>query len=165
MSIFRHKADAYIDPNTGGFFFTSILPFVYGILAAIVIFWKRIVLFVKNFISKVYNLTPGFCIVHSNRDRRNGGRIRFQAFLHHNKQGSIVPPYIRKNPNRKDKGKGHWGLIEHRNNFRPDQFAADNRGLRYFPALRKPYTTWDMWREYHSHTDTSLRSAGRRESV
>lgn len=54
MSIFPHKADAYIDPNTGGFFFTSILPFVYGILAAIVIFWKRIVLFVKNFISRLY---------------------------------------------------------------------------------------------------------------
>ena len=40
MSIFPHKADAYIDPNTGGFFFTSVLPFVYGILAAIVILEK-----------------------------------------------------------------------------------------------------------------------------
>jgi hypothetical protein len=36
------RAYAYIDPNAGGFFFTSVLPFVYGILATIVIFWKRI---------------------------------------------------------------------------------------------------------------------------
>jgi len=36
------KSDAYIDPNTGGFFFSTVLPFVYGILGAIVIFWKRI---------------------------------------------------------------------------------------------------------------------------
>ena len=43
-----HIADAYIDPNTGGFFFTSVLPFVYGILAAIVIFWKKIAMTVKG---------------------------------------------------------------------------------------------------------------------
>lgn len=47
-----NKAEAYIDPNTGGIFFTSVLPFVYGILAAIVIFWKRIVNMVKGFFSK-----------------------------------------------------------------------------------------------------------------
>ncbi len=46
------RADAYIDPNTGGFFFTSILPFVYGLLAAVVVFWKKIVYTVKNFFSK-----------------------------------------------------------------------------------------------------------------
>jgi hypothetical protein len=48
VAIFPHSADAYVDPNTGGFFFTSVLPFVYGILAAIVIFWKRIANTVKN---------------------------------------------------------------------------------------------------------------------
>jgi hypothetical protein len=48
-----HKADAYIDPNAGGFFFTSVLPFVYGILATIVIFWKRIVNAVKNIFSRI----------------------------------------------------------------------------------------------------------------
>lgn len=54
ITLCTDKAFAYIDPNTGGFFFTTVLPFVYGILAAIVIFWKRIVLFVKNFISRLY---------------------------------------------------------------------------------------------------------------
>lgn len=39
---------AYVDPNTGGFFFTTVLPFVYGLLAGIVIFWKRIVNFIKG---------------------------------------------------------------------------------------------------------------------
>ena len=47
-----HRADAYIDPNTGGFFFTSILPFVYGILAAVVVFWKKIAFTVKNIFSR-----------------------------------------------------------------------------------------------------------------
>ncbi len=46
------KAHAYIDPNTGGFFFTSVLPFVYGLLAAVVIFWKRIANSVKNFFTR-----------------------------------------------------------------------------------------------------------------
>jgi hypothetical protein len=39
---------AYIDPNTGGFFFQTVAPFVYGILGVIVVFWKRIVGFVKG---------------------------------------------------------------------------------------------------------------------
>jgi undecaprenyl pyrophosphate phosphatase UppP len=42
------SAYAYIDPNTGGFFFQTIAPFVYGILAVIVVFWKRITGFVKG---------------------------------------------------------------------------------------------------------------------
>jgi len=46
------SAYAYIDPNTGGFFFQTIAPFIYGILGAIVIFWKRIVGFVKSIISR-----------------------------------------------------------------------------------------------------------------
>ncbi len=50
--ILPHRAYAYIDPNTGGFFFTSVLPFVYGILAAVVIFWKRIADAVKNIFFK-----------------------------------------------------------------------------------------------------------------
>jgi CBS domain containing-hemolysin-like protein len=41
-------AHAYIDPNTGGFFFQTVAPFVYAILGAIVIFWKRITGFVKG---------------------------------------------------------------------------------------------------------------------
>jgi hypothetical protein len=49
------RADAYIDPNTGGFFFTSVLPFVYGILAAVVLFGKRIVSGLKNIFSKNKN--------------------------------------------------------------------------------------------------------------
>jgi len=44
-------AYAYIDPNTGGFFFQTVAPFVYGILAAIVIFWKRIMGFLKGLVS------------------------------------------------------------------------------------------------------------------
>ncbi|HDH06606.1 MAG TPA: hypothetical protein ENH01_13030 [Nitrospirae bacterium] len=41
-------AYAYIDPNTGGFFFQTVAPFVYGLLGVIVVFWKRIVGFVKG---------------------------------------------------------------------------------------------------------------------
>jgi CBS domain containing-hemolysin-like protein len=42
MGIFSSSAYAYIDPNTGGFFFQTVAPFVYGILGVIVVFWKRI---------------------------------------------------------------------------------------------------------------------------
>jgi CBS domain containing-hemolysin-like protein len=42
------SAFAYIDPNTGGFFFQTVAPFVYGILGVIVVFWKRISGFVKG---------------------------------------------------------------------------------------------------------------------
>ena len=45
---FISYANAYIDPNTGGFFFQTIAPFVYGILGVIVVFWKRITGFVKG---------------------------------------------------------------------------------------------------------------------
>ena len=41
-------AHAYIDPNTGGFFFQTVAPFVYGILGVIVVFWKRITTFFKG---------------------------------------------------------------------------------------------------------------------
>ncbi len=46
--IFINNADAYIDPNTGGFFFQTVAPFVYGILGVIVVFWKRITGFLKG---------------------------------------------------------------------------------------------------------------------
>jgi hypothetical protein len=42
------SAYAYIDPNTGGFFFQTVAPFVYGILGVIVIFWKKITNFIKS---------------------------------------------------------------------------------------------------------------------
>jgi len=42
------NAYAYIDPNTGGFFFQTVAPFVYGILGVIVVFWKRILNFAKG---------------------------------------------------------------------------------------------------------------------
>jgi len=41
-------AHSYIDPNTGGFFFQTVAPFVYGILGAIVIFWKRLYGFIRK---------------------------------------------------------------------------------------------------------------------
>ncbi len=47
-----HSAYAYIDPNTGGFFFQSVAPFVYGILGVIVVFWKRITGFVKGLFAR-----------------------------------------------------------------------------------------------------------------
>jgi hypothetical protein len=50
--LFVVPAYAYIDPNTGGFFFQTIAPFVYGILGVIVVFWKRIVGFVKGLIGR-----------------------------------------------------------------------------------------------------------------
>ena len=46
--LFAMPADAYIDPNTGGFFFQTVAPFVYGLLGVIVVFWKRITGFVKG---------------------------------------------------------------------------------------------------------------------
>lgn len=49
------NAYAYIDPNTGGFFFQTVAPFVYGILGVIVVFWKRIVNFIKGLFSKKKN--------------------------------------------------------------------------------------------------------------
>lgn len=52
LFVLPYKSDAYVDPNTGGFFFTTVLPFVYGILAAVVIFWKRIANSIKGFFSK-----------------------------------------------------------------------------------------------------------------
>ncbi len=50
--IFTSSADAYIDPNTGGFFFQTVAPFVYAILGAVVVFWKRIAGFVKGIFSR-----------------------------------------------------------------------------------------------------------------
>ncbi|GAB4544663.1 MAG: hypothetical protein Fur0020_13920 [Thermodesulfovibrionia bacterium] len=50
--LFSSSANAYIDPNTGGFFFQTVAPFVYAILGAIVIFWKRITIFVKGLFSR-----------------------------------------------------------------------------------------------------------------
>jgi len=52
VNILEKNAYAYIDPNTGGFFFQTVAPFVYGILGVVVVFWKRIVGFVKNIFSK-----------------------------------------------------------------------------------------------------------------
>ncbi len=46
-------AYAYIDPNTGGFFFQAVAPVIYGVLGVIVIFWKRIKGFVKRIISRL----------------------------------------------------------------------------------------------------------------
>ncbi len=48
-------ANAYIDPNTGGFFFQTVAPFIYGILGVIVVFWKRIAGFVKGTINRSKN--------------------------------------------------------------------------------------------------------------
>ena len=50
--IFTNRADAYIDPNTGGFFFQTVAPFIYGILGVIVVFWKRITGFFKGLIGR-----------------------------------------------------------------------------------------------------------------
>ncbi len=53
------SAHAYIDPNTGGFFFQTVAPFVYGILGVIVVFWKRITGFVSRIVSrKKEQVTP-----------------------------------------------------------------------------------------------------------
>lgn len=49
--VFVSSAHAYIDPNTGGFFFQTVAPFVYGLLGVIVVFWKRITGFVKGLFS------------------------------------------------------------------------------------------------------------------
>jgi hypothetical protein len=51
------SAFAYIDPNTGGFFFQTVAPFVYGILGVIVVFWKRISGFIKGLFSRKKDLS------------------------------------------------------------------------------------------------------------
>jgi hypothetical protein len=51
------SAYAYIDPNTGGFFFQTVAPFVYGILGVIVVFWKRISGFIKGLFSRKKDLS------------------------------------------------------------------------------------------------------------
>ena len=56
LFLFVHKADAYIDPNTGGFFFQTVAPFVYGILGVIVVFWKRIAGFFKGLLGGKKNM-------------------------------------------------------------------------------------------------------------
>lgn len=59
FSVFVTISYAYIDPNTGGFFFQTVAPFVYGLLGVIVVFWKRITGFVKGlFGSKKDKETP-----------------------------------------------------------------------------------------------------------
>ena len=55
LCVFVTPSYAYIDPNTGGFFFQTIAPFVYGLLGAIVVFWKRIALFFKGLFGKKKN--------------------------------------------------------------------------------------------------------------
>jgi hypothetical protein len=54
--IFTASAYAYIDPNTGGFFFQTVAPFVYGILGVIVVFWKRISGYFGRIISRKKDL-------------------------------------------------------------------------------------------------------------
>jgi hypothetical protein len=49
---------AYIDPNTGGFFFQTVAPFVYGVLGVIVVFWKRIVGFFKGLFGHKKDQSP-----------------------------------------------------------------------------------------------------------
>lgn len=49
------SAHAYIDPNTGGFFFQTVAPFVYGLLGVLVVFWKRIASFFKGLFGKKSN--------------------------------------------------------------------------------------------------------------
>ncbi len=50
--VFATPAYAYIDPNTGGFFFQAVAPVVYGILGVIVVFWKRITGFISGVINR-----------------------------------------------------------------------------------------------------------------
>ncbi len=56
--IFAAPAHAYIDPNTGGFFFQTVAPFIYGLLGVIVVFWKRIIGFIKGLISRIRKQDP-----------------------------------------------------------------------------------------------------------
>ncbi len=56
--VFATSAHAYIDPNTGGFFFQTVAPFIYGILGVIVVFWKRITGFAKGLMSRMRKQNP-----------------------------------------------------------------------------------------------------------
>ncbi len=51
--MFTIPAYAYIDPNAGGFFFQTVAPFIYGILAVITVFWRRITGFVKGILKRL----------------------------------------------------------------------------------------------------------------
>ena len=51
--IFGAPAYAYLDPNAGGFFLQVIIPFVFAAAAAVTVFWRRVIGFVKNVISRL----------------------------------------------------------------------------------------------------------------
>ncbi len=51
--VFVTNAYAYLDPNAGGFFLQVVMPFVFGAAAAITVFWRRILVRVKDVISRL----------------------------------------------------------------------------------------------------------------
>lgn len=46
--LFPADTYAYLDPNAGGFFLQVIIPFVFAAAAAITVFWRRVIGWVKN---------------------------------------------------------------------------------------------------------------------
>jgi len=53
--VFITPAYAYIDPNTGGFFFQTVAPIIYGLLGVIVVYWKRVIGFAKRIVGRLRN--------------------------------------------------------------------------------------------------------------
>jgi hypothetical protein len=51
--LFFSNAYAYLDPNAGGIFLQVIIPLVFGISAAITVFWRRVIGRFKNIINRL----------------------------------------------------------------------------------------------------------------
>ena len=51
--IFAAPAHAYLDPNAGGFFLQVVIPFVFAAAAAVTVFWRRVIGYVKNVINRL----------------------------------------------------------------------------------------------------------------
>ncbi len=51
--IFAAPAYAYLDPNAGGFFLQVVIPFLFAAAAAVTVFWRRVMGYVKNVINRI----------------------------------------------------------------------------------------------------------------
>ncbi|MBI2600030.1 hypothetical protein HYW43_03895 [Candidatus Daviesbacteria bacterium] len=53
--LFPSQADAYLDPGTGSYFFQILIAIVLGGIFTLKLFFKRIVRYLRNFLSKDAN--------------------------------------------------------------------------------------------------------------
>ena len=51
--LFVSNAYAYLDPNAGGFFLQVVIPIVFGAIAAITVFWRRVMGQIVNVLNRL----------------------------------------------------------------------------------------------------------------